>query len=266
MFLVSMLLAGCGVQSKHKVRSFMNEEELAEIDEIYNPPVEEDDTENGDEPREIEPFLVDVDGPVMRMNGVDIPAEPVIELYEYYASFRDDDFIVLKQEACREILQSYSSMSQWPDSIQPALERMAEIKAQAESGVPFVNLVVENSQEPGAQEGGGDLGRITRGMMVAPFEAVVFTAPIGEVYGPFPTIFGWHLVEIGSRDESDPDNPFAEVRHLLLFHGLDPENGQEIRNNLERWNNLADIEIVAEELNEVLPWLAEPEETEENPV
>jgi peptidyl-prolyl cis-trans isomerase C len=260
LFLVSTVLAGCVVQSKHKVRSFMNEEELAEIDAIYNPPVDEDDMENGDAPaREVEPFLVGVEGPAIRLNGMDIPADPIRELYEYYASFRDDDFIVLKQEACREILQTYSSMSQWPESVQPALARMAEIKAQAESGVPFLNLVVENSQEPGAQEGGGDLGRITRGMMVAPFEAVVFTAPIGEVYGPFPTIFGWHLIEIRSRDDSDPDNPSAEARHLLLFHGLDPENGREITENLGRWSNLADVEIVAEELYEVLPWLVEPE-------
>jgi peptidyl-prolyl cis-trans isomerase C len=258
--IAAVTLTGCSVQSKYKVRSQMTEEELAEVDALYAE-AGEDEGENGEvtPAREIEPFLDGVDGAAFRVNGMDVPAEYLRNLYGYLASFRTEDAITLKQEACEEYIKVYAVMSQWPDTVEPALDRMDQILAQVDAGVPFTNLIVENSQEPGADQNAGDLGEITRGMMVKPFEMAVFTQPVGEVVGPFPTIFGWHLLEVTSRDNSDPDNPVATAHHLLLFHSLDPENGPDISNNLIRWANLAEIELVAPELEEVLPWLVEGE-------
>ena len=37
--------------------------------------------------------------------------------------------------------------------------------------------------------------------MVKEFDAVVFSAPVGEVQGPVKTQFGYHLVEVTSRQD-----------------------------------------------------------------
>jgi hypothetical protein len=47
---------------------------------------------------------------------------------------------------------------------------------------------------------GGDLGSFGPGMMVPEFDKVVFSGEIGQVYGPVQTQFGYHLVEITSRE------------------------------------------------------------------
>jgi hypothetical protein len=48
---------------------------------------------------------------------------------------------------------------------------------------------------------------------------------------------------------------------LLLFHGLDPEYGPNIRENVLRWTNTAQIEILADELYSLFPGLKPRERT-----
>jgi len=37
--------------------------------------------------------------------------------------------------------------------------------------------------------------------MVKEFDEVVFSAPVGEVQGPVKTQFGYHLLEVTSRED-----------------------------------------------------------------
>jgi peptidyl-prolyl cis-trans isomerase C len=37
--------------------------------------------------------------------------------------------------------------------------------------------------------------------MVKEFEDVVFSAPVGEIQGPVQTEFGYHLIEVTSRND-----------------------------------------------------------------
>ncbi len=257
--LIAMLMIfflGCGIHSKHKTRSFMSEEELQAIDEIYNPPQEDEEEE---EEIEIEPFLDDYHGPAFRVNGLDVDSGEVMELYEYAASLHEQDLTFVKRKVVSELISTYAVMSQWPDTIGTAIEKLDELREQVESGTDFGYLIVENSQEPGAEELAGDLKDIDRNMMALPFEMHTFTAPVGEIRGPFPTIFGWHLIEVMERDDESA-NPRPHVRHLLLFHGLDPENGQEIREKVQQWTMMADVEIIAHEIKEIFPEFDKPAE------
>ena len=74
------------------------------------------------------------------------------------------------------------------------------LKTQIEGGVAFAELASEHSQCPSGKSG-GDLGEFGPGMMVKEFDEVVFSAPIGEVQGPVKTQFGYHLLEVTSREE-----------------------------------------------------------------
>src|SRR5271168_3399018 len=64
----------------------------------------------------------------------------------------------------------------------------AAAKAQAENllqkikaGASFADLAKEYSDDPGSKQNGGDLGYISRGELVKPFEEVAFTLAPGEL-------------------------------------------------------------------------------------
>jgi peptidyl-prolyl cis-trans isomerase C len=75
-----------------------------------------------------------------------------------------------------------------------------ELKKEIEEGTDFGDVAKEHSSCPsGAQ--GGDLGEFGPGMMVPEFDKVVFSAPVNTVQGPVKTQFGYHLLEVTSRED-----------------------------------------------------------------
>ncbi len=75
-----------------------------------------------------------------------------------------------------------------------------ELKREIEEGANFADVAKENSSCPSGATG-GDLGEFSPGMMVPEFDAVVFSAPINTVQGPVKTQFGYHLLEVTSRED-----------------------------------------------------------------
>ncbi len=73
------------------------------------------------------------------------------------------------------------------------------IKKQIESGVDFSELAKKLSKCPSGREG-GDLGSFSPGQMVKEFDQVVFNEEVNKVHGPVQTQFGFHLIEITSRN------------------------------------------------------------------
>lgn len=76
----------------------------------------------------------------------------------------------------------------------------ADLKAQIEAGADFADLARQHSSCPSGGQG-GDLGSFGPGQMVPEFDKVVFSAPVGEVQGPVKTQFGYHLLEVTSRED-----------------------------------------------------------------
>ncbi|TXH06273.1 MAG: peptidylprolyl isomerase [Nevskiaceae bacterium] len=72
------------------------------------------------------------------------------------------------------------------------------LKTQIEGGADFAALARQHSTCPSGRDG-GDLGTFSPGMMVPAFDKVVFSAPVGAVQGPVQTEFGYHLIEVTSR-------------------------------------------------------------------
>jgi peptidyl-prolyl cis-trans isomerase C len=79
-------------------------------------------------------------------------------------------------------------------------EACEALKTEIENGADFAVLAREHSNCPSGGRG-GDLGSFGPGMMVPEFDKVVFSAPVNAVQGPVQTQFGFHLIEVTSRDE-----------------------------------------------------------------
>ncbi|MBB3101727.1 peptidylprolyl isomerase [Azomonas macrocytogenes] len=78
--------------------------------------------------------------------------------------------------------------------------RCNELKAAIEGGADFAQVAKENSTCPSSRDG-GNLGSFGPGQMVREFDTVVFSAPLNVVQGPVKTQFGYHLLEVTSRQD-----------------------------------------------------------------
>ena len=79
------------------------------------------------------------------------------------------------------------------------LEACQDLKTQIEGGADFAEVAKANSQCPSGRKG-GDLGEFGPGQMVKEFDDVVFSADVGTLQGPVKTQFGYHLLEVTSRN------------------------------------------------------------------
>jgi hypothetical protein len=103
------------------------------------------------------------------------------------------------QIAARHLLVMHRDSRSAPPTI---LRTRAEARARAEkalaavkAGAVFEDIVAEYSDEPGAAERGGDLGKFPRRQMVKKFSDAAFLLQVGEVSGVVETDFGFHVIK-----------------------------------------------------------------------
>lgn len=79
-------------------------------------------------------------------------------------------------------------------------DQCLDLKKQIEDGASFADVAAKHSNCPSGRNG-GDLGNFRQGQMVPEFDRVVFNDEVGVVHGPVKTQFGYHLLEIQSRQD-----------------------------------------------------------------
>jgi len=98
------------------------------------------------------------------------------------------------------------------DSAKAAARTEAErIRQLALEGEDFADLARRFSQEPGAQESGGDLGWFRRGEMVKEFEEAAFNMVVNEISPVVETTFGFHVIKLERRRSGE-----VKARHILI--------------------------------------------------
>ncbi len=78
-------------------------------------------------------------------------------------------------------------------------QQCLELKDKILAGQDFADVAKAHSNCPSKAQG-GDLGQFGPGMMVKEFDEVVFSADVNTLQGPVKTQFGYHLLEVTSRD------------------------------------------------------------------
>lgn len=108
-----------------------------------------------------------------------------------------------------------------------AWQRIVALLDSVKSGMDFGDVAVAYSEDPSASDSRGqgfrgDLGWFTAGRMVKAFEDKAYSTPVGEVSEPFRTSYGYHIVQVHSRQ---PANPGRELAHIMVrFTGEVPED------------------------------------------
>ena len=93
-------------------------------------------------------------------------------------------------------------LSKYEDIPQDTLKAYNKIKAiydRAKSGEDFVALAKENSEEPNADKGGGQLGYFTAFAMLYPFETAAYNTQVGGVSEIVRTQYGYHIIKVNDR-------------------------------------------------------------------
>ena len=92
-----------------------------------------------------------------------------------------------------------------------ALARADSARAEIAGGAPFADVARRESADSASAAKGGDLGEWTRGTMDAAFDSAAFSLPLNTLSKPVLSQFGYHIVEITSRNGNK-----AKGRHILF--------------------------------------------------
>ncbi|HRI79823.1 MAG TPA: peptidylprolyl isomerase, partial [Cyclobacteriaceae bacterium] len=90
-------------------------------------------------------------------------------------------------------------------------KRLSDIRARILAGENWNELARKYSEDPSAQQNGGEMGYVGRGAMVPEYEAMAFKIKIGEISQPFKSPFGFHIMQLKDRRGNEYNS-----RHILI--------------------------------------------------
>ena len=121
-----------------------------------------------------------------------------------------DRFRTPEQVQVRHILIPIDATT--PDAVAQA--KAADVLKQLKAGGDFGELAKKYSKDPGSGPKGGELGMVSKGQMVKPFEDAAFSTKVGDLSGLVKTTYGYHILQVEAKSEARV-KPFAEVKDVL---------------------------------------------------
>ena len=119
-------------------------------------------------------------------------------------------------------------------------EEALEIMEDAKSGIDFAQLADQFTEDPGNQVTpdsgrGGNLGWFGKGQMVPSFEAAAFAADEGDIVGPVLSRFGYHVIKIRQKRQTN-DKEEINASHILLNINMGSQTRESLRREATRFS------------------------------
>lgn len=129
------------------------------------------------------------------------------EVREFYNSFKDS---LPAQPAAIKLSHILMTVEATAATAEATRTRITQVLAEIESGLDFAEAAKKYSEDPTAQSG-GDLGWLSKGDLVGPFEDAAFQLTPGQMSGVVRTNIGLHLIQCRERQKDR-----AHVRHIFM--------------------------------------------------
>ena len=120
---------------------------------------------------------------------IDVDEKAVRQLYDDYVK----SLTSKEQRKSRHILIGLAADAD-EETQKQKKEKIEELLSRITNGDSFETLAKEHSEDPGSAANGGELGWVSKGMMVPEFEDVLFKLKKGEVSGVVKSSFGYHII------------------------------------------------------------------------
>lgn len=137
----------------------------------------------------------------------DISVSPK-EIQEFFKTIPKDSIPLINSKLSFQQIVIFPEITKADKQI--AWKKLEDIRIGILNGKSFETQARIHSQDPGSAQQGGKL-EASRGMMVPPFEATVFSLKEGEVSQVFETDFGYHIIQLIERKGDD-----YVCRHILI--------------------------------------------------
>jgi len=138
----------------------------------------------------------------------DITVSPK-EIEEFYKTIPTDSVPLINAALSFQQIVIFPAISK-EDKLR-AWNTLNDLRNDILKGKSFESMARIHSEDPGSAPQGGKMSA-TRGMMVARFEAAVFSLKEGEISTVFETEYGYHIVQLLERKGDD-----YTCRHILII-------------------------------------------------
>ncbi len=156
---------------------------------------------------------------VQQMTGTitsDLKVTPA-EVKSFYASIPKDSLPYIDSEV--ELAQIVKKPPISQEEKNKAILKLEGFKQRITDGDNFSTIAVLYSEDPGSAAEGGELGFMTRGMLVPEFSRVMFSIEPGVISDVVETEYGFHIIQLLEKRGQE-----ANARHILVKPKMKPSD------------------------------------------
>ncbi|MCX7160891.1 MAG: SurA N-terminal domain-containing protein [Proteobacteria bacterium] len=190
----------------------------------------------GEQQREVQESLISGEGFLGKVTITEAAAKAFFEANQ--AEFRTPEMIKAEYLVlAAEQLGAADPVTE--DEVKAAYaSRSSQYRQGEQRRVSHILIPAAADAKPADKEAGGDLGEVTTGMMVKPFEEVAFKLKSGETSDVVETEFGYHIIRV-TEVQAEQVKPLETVRAELTKELAKQKGTRRFAESAEVFSNLA---------------------------